>query len=75
MIRVAILTVRRGGDGRARRADRAELHRLIVTRVPVLIGAGIPHFGETGRDIVLTYVATRTLAGGLVQSEYAVGAR
>jgi dihydrofolate reductase len=48
------------------------IDRLVVTRVPVLIGAGIPLFGETGRDIVLTHIATRTLGGGLVQSEYAV---
>lgn len=51
------------------------IDRLVVTRVPVLIGSGIPLFGETGRDIVLTHVATRTLGGGLVQSEYAIGAK
>jgi dihydrofolate reductase len=48
------------------------IHRLIVTRVPVLIGEGIPLFGPTGRDISLEHVATRSYASGLVQSEYAV---
>lgn len=49
------------------------IQRLIVTRVPVLIGTGIPLFGETVRDIPLRHVATRSYASGLVQSEYAVG--
>jgi dihydrofolate reductase len=48
------------------------IQRLIITRVPVLIGAGIPLFGATPRDIALTHVATRHYASGLVQSEYAI---
>jgi dihydrofolate reductase len=48
------------------------IQRLIVTRVPVLIGEGIPLFGPTGRDIVLEHVATRSFASGLVQTEYLV---
>jgi dihydrofolate reductase len=50
------------------------IQRLIVTRVPVLIGSGIPLFGALQEDILLRHVATRTFAGGLVQTEYAVGA-
>lgn len=50
------------------------IQRLIITRVPVLIGAGIPLFGPLQRDIVLTHVATRQYASGLVQSEYVVAA-
>jgi dihydrofolate reductase len=48
------------------------IQRLIVTRVPVLIGTGIPLFGALPRDIVLQHVATRQYASGLVQSEYVV---
>ncbi len=48
------------------------IQRLIITRVPVLIGEGIPLFGVTGRDISLEHVATRSFASGLVQSEYIV---
>ena len=48
------------------------IQRLIITRVPVLIGAGIPLFGVTERDIALRHVATRQYASGLVQSEYEV---
>ena len=51
------------------------IQRLIITRIPVLIGAGIPLFGVTERDIVLKHVATRQYASGLVQSEYAVAHR
>ena len=50
------------------------IDRLILTRVPVLIGAGIPLFGPVPRDIVLHHVATRSYNGGLVQSEYALDA-
>src|SRR5438128_7428270 len=43
------------------------IHRLIITRVPVLIGTGIPLFGALQRDIALKHVATRQYASGLVQ--------
>lgn len=48
------------------------IQRLIITRVPVLIGAGIPLFGDLQRDIVLKHVGTRQHASGLVQSEYEI---
>lgn len=48
------------------------IQRLIITRVPVLIGSGIPLFGPLQRDILLRHVATRQYAGGLVQSEYVI---
>ena len=48
------------------------IHRLVVTRVPVLIGEGIPLFGPTGHDIGLRHVATRSYPSGLVQTEYEV---
>jgi dihydrofolate reductase len=48
------------------------IQRLTITRVPVLIGAGIPLFGATQRDIALKHVATRQFPSGLVQSEYEV---
>jgi dihydrofolate reductase len=50
------------------------IQRLIITRVPVLIGSGIPLFGALERDVVLRHVATRQYASGLVQSEYVVAA-
>ena len=49
------------------------IDRLVVTRVPVLIGEGIPLFGPVPRDIPLRHVATRSYEGGLVQSEYEIG--
>jgi dihydrofolate reductase len=51
------------------------IQRLIVTRVPVLIGSGIPLFGATDGDIAVRHVATRHYASGLVQSEYEVVGR
>lgn len=48
------------------------IQRVVITRIPVLIGTGIPLFGPVTADILLEHVATRTLAGGAVQSEYAI---
>ena len=50
------------------------IDRLVITRVPVLIGAGIPLFGPVPRDITLRHVETRCYKGGLVQSEYEIDA-
>ena len=50
------------------------IHRLVITRVPVLIGDGIPLFGRLGQDIRLRHVLTRSYPSGLVQSEYQVDA-
>jgi dihydrofolate reductase len=50
------------------------VQRLIITRVPVLLGSGIPLFGPLSRDIRLGHVATRTYPSGLVQSEYVIAA-
>jgi dihydrofolate reductase len=49
------------------------INRLVITRVPVLIGEGVSLFGPLPRDINLHHVATGTFKGGLVQSEYEVG--
>ena len=48
------------------------LDRLIITRIPVLIGKGIPLFGPVDQDIKLSHIGTKTYPSGLVQSEYFV---
>ena len=48
------------------------IQRLILTRVPVLIGTGISLFGPVSSDIALKHITTRQFASGLVQSEYEV---
>jgi dihydrofolate reductase len=48
------------------------VRRLIITRVPVLIGEGVPLFGALARDIQLRHVRTQHYAGGLVKTEYVV---
>ncbi len=50
------------------------IQRLVITRVPVLIGEGIPLFGTLAADIRLRHVATRQFPSGLVSSEYLVAA-
>jgi len=46
--------------------------RMTISRVPVLIGDGIPLFGALSHDVKLRHVATRHYQGGLVQSEYEI---
>jgi dihydrofolate reductase len=50
------------------------IQRLVITRVPVLIGGGVPLFGALPRDIRLRHIATRHYPSGLVQSEYQLAA-
>lgn len=46
------------------------LSEIVITRVPVLIGAGIPLFGPVPRPIGAELVDTRELDAGAVQSTY-----
>jgi dihydrofolate reductase len=48
------------------------IQRLTITRVPVLIGSGIPLFGTLPCDITLRHIATQQYASGLVKSEYEI---
>jgi len=43
---------------------------IIITRVPVLLGKGIPLFGPLTDDIELRHLSTKTFANGFVQSHY-----
>jgi dihydrofolate reductase len=48
------------------------IHQITITRVPVLIGDGIPLFGTLLHDIQLRHLGTRQYKSGLVTSEYEV---
>jgi dihydrofolate reductase len=48
------------------------IQRLIITRIPVLLGSGISLFGSLSHDIRLEHVATRSYPSGMVQSEYVI---
>jgi dihydrofolate reductase len=48
------------------------IQRLIITRIPVLIGSGIPLFGALDTDVKLKLLSTRSFPSGLVQTEYEV---
>lgn len=64
-----------GGNTIQRFLTAGCIDRMVITRVPVLIGTGIPLFGSVPHDILLRHVATRSYKGGLVQSEYEVEAQ
>ena len=48
------------------------IQSLTITRVPVLIGQGIPLFGALLHDIRLRHIATQHYPSGLVKTEYEV---
>jgi dihydrofolate reductase len=48
------------------------IRRLIITRVPVLIGQGIPLFGPLPKDVKLRHIRTQSYPSGLVQTEYEI---
>jgi dihydrofolate reductase len=61
-----------GGVTIQRFLEAGLIQRVIITRIPVLLGSGIPLFGSLSRDIRLEHVATRSYPSGLVQSEYVI---
>src|SRR5580700_7731289 len=48
------------------------IQRITITRVPVLIGEGIPLFGALPKDIHLRHIETRHYKSGLVSTDYEV---
>jgi dihydrofolate reductase len=48
------------------------IQRLVISRVPVLIGEGIALFGALPHDLQLRHVVTHVYGSGLVKSEYEV---
>jgi len=48
------------------------IDELVITRVPILIGTGIPLFGPLDHDVRLTHIATQQFENGFVQSRYRV---
>lgn len=61
-----------GGVTVQRFLEAGLIRRMIITRIPVLIGSGIPLFGPLSRDVTLQHVSTRSFKSGLVQTEYAI---
>lgn len=45
---------------------------MVITRIPILLGNGLPLFGPLDRDIALHHIETLSFPSGLVQSRYEV---
>ncbi len=46
------------------------IDELIITRIPVLIGSGIPLFGYLKKDMFLKHTSTKIYSNGFVKSSY-----
>lgn len=61
-----------GGQTIQRFLTEGLIQQLIITRIPVLIGDGIPLFGPLPNDVKLKHIETQSFANGMVQSRYEV---
>lgn len=50
------------------------LDSITITRIPILIGSGIPLFGQLGHDVRLEHTQTRIFDNGFVQTTYSLRA-
>jgi len=48
------------------------IQQIVITRIPVLIGQGIPLFGALRKDVKLQHIETKSFDNGFVQSKYEV---
>jgi len=51
------------------------IDELIITRIPVLLGQGIPLFSQVGREHELRHICTYVSENGFVQSRYEVAGK
>ena len=61
-----------GGQTIQRFLNAGLIDRMVITRLPVLVGTGIPLFGALDRDVRLKHVETHVIGGAAVQSTYEV---
>jgi dihydrofolate reductase len=59
-----------GGVTIQRFLEAGLIQRMVITRIPVLLGRGVPLFGPISRDARFEHVSTRAFPSGMVQSEY-----
>jgi len=61
-----------GGNTIQRFLRAGLVQELTITRIPILLGDGIPLFGALGRDIKLQHVETKVYPNSFVQSRYRI---
>jgi dihydrofolate reductase len=48
------------------------INEIIITTIPVLLGAGLPLFGPLNKDIKLKHLSTKTYPFGFIQNRYSI---
>lgn len=61
-----------GGETICRFLEAGLMDEMTITRIPILIGEGIPLFRSLDQDIPLHHLWTQTFPNGFVQSKYSL---
>lgn len=61
-----------GGKTIQRFLEARQIHEITITRIPILLGSGIPLFGSTGIEQSLKLIAATASENGFVQERYAL---
>jgi len=61
-----------GGITIQRFLEEGLITNMTITVIPIILGGGIPLFGQRNRDIVLEHIASKSYDFGFVQSTYKV---
>lgn len=49
-----------------------QIDEIIITKIPILLGNGVPLFGKLDQDIHLKHISTNSYPSGFVQSRYII---
>ncbi len=64
-----------GGQTIQRFLREKYVDELILTRLPILLGQGIPLFGPLREDVHLRHMETRTFSNGFIKSRFSLSAQ
>ncbi|MEB0187946.1 dihydrofolate reductase family protein [Pseudomonas sp. Bout1] len=68
-------THRKGGQTIQAFLEAGLINELIITRIPVVLGQGIPLFSQSGSGHELRHIGTYASDNGFVQSRYEVSGK
>jgi dihydrofolate reductase len=46
------------------------IDEMVITKIPIMLGEGIPLFGNTGKEVTLELIESKSFVSGIVQNRY-----